>query len=246
MSSLANSPIVPADVIAAAAERRINPATTSQSTSQINAEHEKRQVFRRLIDPGIVRPNPAPIALASLQTLLTIAENLLREPDNPKFQQFKTTNQTIKARLMDPKGTLEYAIALGFRAQVQNFQPLYVFNARKMSDLRIGAAILKETIDLEIEKQERAERSKKEEKSAAEAVVNKVKLAFMDDRKSKMMQDQREREKREIHATTATQQSRQSSPTATSPKSDTMPGLGHTLGMPVSVDDQPPDDAEDN
>jgi len=101
---------------------------------------------------------------------------------------------------MNPKGTLEYAIAMGFRAQVQNFQPLYVFNPRKMSDLRIGAAILKETIDLEIEKQGRAERSHKEEKAAAEAVANRVKLAFMDDRKSKMMQDQRERERREAHA----------------------------------------------
>lgn len=45
-----------------------------------------------------------------LQTLLTISENLLREPDNPKFQQFKPTNNIIKRDLVDPKGTLEYAI----------------------------------------------------------------------------------------------------------------------------------------
>lgn len=46
------------------------------------------------------------------QTLLTISENLLREPENPKFQQFKATNDTIKRRLIDPKGALEYAIAV--------------------------------------------------------------------------------------------------------------------------------------
>jgi len=45
-----------------------------------------------------------------LQTLLTISENLLREPDNPKFQQFKPTNNIIKRDLINPKGTLEYAI----------------------------------------------------------------------------------------------------------------------------------------
>jgi PUB domain len=45
-----------------------------------------------------------------LQTLLTISENLLREPDNPKFQQFKPTNNIVKRDLVDPKGTLEYAI----------------------------------------------------------------------------------------------------------------------------------------
>ena len=46
------------------------------------------------------------------QTLSTIAENLLREPDNPKFRQFKSTNTIIKRDLVDPKGTLEYAVAV--------------------------------------------------------------------------------------------------------------------------------------
>jgi hypothetical protein len=45
-----------------------------------------------------------------LQTLLAISENLLREPDNPKFQQFKPTNSIIKRDLVDPKGALEFAI----------------------------------------------------------------------------------------------------------------------------------------
>ena len=39
-----------------------------------------------------------------------IAENLLREPDNPKYQQFKPTNTIIKRDLVDPKGALEFAI----------------------------------------------------------------------------------------------------------------------------------------
>ncbi|KAI6119315.1 hypothetical protein EDD16DRAFT_935552 [Pisolithus croceorrhizus] len=72
----------------------------------------------------------------------------------PKFQQFKPTNDIIKRQLMEPKGTLEYAIALGFRAEVKDFQPYYVFNPRHVADLRIGAAILAEAIDLEEKKQE--------------------------------------------------------------------------------------------
>jgi len=40
--------------------------------------------------------------------------------------------------------------------------------------MRIGAAILKEAIDLETEKQERAALSKKEEKAVADAAANKV------------------------------------------------------------------------
>jgi hypothetical protein len=41
-----------------------------------------------------------------------IAENLLREPDNPKFRQFKPTNTIIKRDLVSPKGALEYAVAV--------------------------------------------------------------------------------------------------------------------------------------
>lgn len=43
-----------------------------------------------------------------------------------------------------------------------------------MVDLRVGAAILQEAIDLEIEKQERLDRSKREGKAAAAAVTKNV------------------------------------------------------------------------
>lgn len=41
-----------------------------------------------------------------------ISDNLLREPDNSKFQQFKPTNNAIKKRLVDVKGALEFAVAV--------------------------------------------------------------------------------------------------------------------------------------
>lgn len=47
-----------------------------------------------------------------------------------------------------------------------------------MSDLRIGAVILKEAIDLETEKQERATKAKKEEKAVVEAAANKVRSVY--------------------------------------------------------------------
>jgi hypothetical protein len=60
---------------------------------------------------------------------------------------------------------------------VENFQPYYRFNPRKMTDLRIGAAILQESVDLEAARQERLQRSKKEEKAVAAAVANNVGLS---------------------------------------------------------------------
>ena len=87
-----------------------------------------------------------------------------------------------------------------------------------MEDLRIGNSILADYIDLETEKQERAARSKKNEKASIEAAAEKVniccpllrvyhdvhvdtivlqvRLAFMDDRRSKSLRDEMEKERR--------------------------------------------------
>jgi len=221
--------------LAAAAELRTRQATPQLTAAQMAAEHEKRQKFRRLLDPGITRPNSKEQALSSLKTLLTITENLLREPNNPKFQQFKPTNSIIKRDLVGPKGALEFAIELGFRPEVQNFQPLYTFNQRHIEDLRIGGRILKDYIDLETGKQERAARSKKNEKAAIEAAAEKVKLAFIDDRRSRLLQNEMEKEQRAardlaVAKQAAIQQSSSSDPT--SPETS-MPGSGHVLGLPM-------------
>lgn len=125
----ASEPTISADALAEAAERRTRQATPQLTAAQLAAEHEHRQKFRRLIDPGITRPNPKDKALSSLkvlgshylpvikchscafcQTLLTISDNLLRDPENPKYQRFKPTNTLIKRELVDRKGALEYAI----------------------------------------------------------------------------------------------------------------------------------------
>jgi len=51
-----------------------------------------------------------PLCWTFIQTLLTIADNLLRDPENPKFKQFKSTNVVIQRELIKPKGAIEYAI----------------------------------------------------------------------------------------------------------------------------------------
>jgi hypothetical protein len=247
-TSSVHSTEIPSDLLAAAAQRRAQNAQPTPEAQRIQ-EYELRQAFRRLIDPGILRPNSKDVALASLNTLLTISENLLREPENPKFQQFKSTNDTIKRRLIDPKGALEYAIALGFRPEVQNFQPYYRFNPRKTLDLRIGAAILKETVDLEKDKQERSNQAKREEKAVAMAAANNIKLAFLDDRKTKMLRDQRDRERREARAAAVARGEVEETPQAISSSIGDMPGTGQSL-MPlqpnVSMDSPPAyDDSED-
>jgi len=218
---------IPHVSIAEAAARRIQELTPQvvAPPAQLIKEHERRQKFRRLIDPGIIRPNPKEQAMSSMNTLLKIADNLKREPDNPKFKRFKTTNAYIKRDLVDPKGALEYAVEMGFRPQVEDFQPYYAHDPRHMEDLEIGLVMLKEFLDQENEKAERAKRSLKEKKVADEAAALKVKMQFMDDRMNKASRDQRERERRMAIAAGV-----QSPPiSSASPKVEEMSDIGHTL-----------------
>jgi hypothetical protein len=60
------SPEITADVLAAAAQRRAQDANVSSEAQSIQ-EYETRQAFRRLVDPGILRPNSKDVATASLK-----------------------------------------------------------------------------------------------------------------------------------------------------------------------------------
>lgn len=62
---------------------------------------------------------------------------------------------------------------------MENFQPYYVFNPRKMTDLRIGCAILKEFFERETEKEIRLARAKREEKAVAAAAVANVRIIYL-------------------------------------------------------------------
>lgn len=62
--------------------------------------------------------------------------------------------------------------------QVENFQPFYIFNKRYATDLRIGAAIIREALERETTKEEVVARKRAEEKAAHEAAVAKVRRFF--------------------------------------------------------------------
>ncbi|KAG1754073.1 uncharacterized protein EDB91DRAFT_1101473 [Suillus paluster] len=241
MSSGTDSPTP--EFLAAAAQRRNATAGQVIPESQLLRQHELRQMFRRLIDPGICRPNSQEAAMTSLKTLSRIAENLLREPENPKFRQFKPINDTIKRRLIETKGALEYAIQMGFRPEVKEFQPLYIWNERKSEELHIGAQILQEVIDLAEQKSARSQRNAAEAKAAADAVTRNVLLAFMDDRKTKMLRDQRDRHTREAQVTAHRSSSvdREIAMSPSPPPSNVeMPGTGHVLSSDPVVDGPAP------
>jgi hypothetical protein len=61
----------PTNVLAAAAERRAMLLKQTDHLTEAE-QHEKRQSFRRLIDPGIIRPNTQEVATASLKVCVLL------------------------------------------------------------------------------------------------------------------------------------------------------------------------------
>lgn len=77
--ALSDNPMAPnplsSNTVADALERRIREqreqqqeqAVPTTSYAAFDGDHEKRQNFRRMVDPGILRPNARPLALESLK-----------------------------------------------------------------------------------------------------------------------------------------------------------------------------------
>ncbi|KAJ7068306.1 hypothetical protein C8F01DRAFT_1364671 [Mycena amicta] len=233
--------------LAAAAERRQQQAAAlppSVSEVQFRGEdYELKLRLRRMIDPGILR-NPEQQAVTSMKAimplLLRLADNILLDPENTKWHKIKPTNTVLKRDLIDPKGTVEYARELGFSPHVEDYQPVYIFNPKRLHQLRIGADLLRETLALMTEKEARAIQARKNEKAVAAAAAEKVRLAFEDDRKRKELHDRLERERRaarlEAAAQRAEQQAleREEEPEEVEDEDEDeesgMPGAGNVLG----------------
>ena len=63
--------------------------------------------------------------------------------------------------------------------QVENFQPYYVFNKRKLTELQIGHTVLKEMLEQEQAKEDAAALAKQREKAVADAAVAKVLFSML-------------------------------------------------------------------
>jgi len=230
--SSADSSPAPVSTLDSGASTSAKSPSKPHNYSDFDKDHDRRQEFRRLVDPGITRPNSREVANEAIKTLLMLAGNLIDHPEEAKYQRFKPTNAAIKRTIVDPKGSLEYAVELGFRPEVVNFQPYYVFHKTHWNDLLIGHTVLKEFGDREAERDQRLAKARAEEKAVVEAQKEKMRLAFLDDRKSRSQLDERERQIRAARAAKLP-----------SPEPETeqqppryMPGSGHLL----SGDEAPP------
>jgi len=212
-------------LVAAALARLSSPLSADQDDEVLWAkEREQRQQFRRLVDPGIVRGNNEAVANMCIECLLTICQNILDHPEDEKYRKFRPNNKTIRHKLVEPKGGLEFATALGFREHVEQFEPYYLWRPTEQNvvKLRIGAFVLKEHNDKVLTKEASSKETKMTLKEAQEETARRVKLAFEDDRKTMALKQKMERESRMASNSTVPAAPRASPPSSISqPQSPT-------------------------
>ncbi|KAI0638194.1 hypothetical protein C8Q77DRAFT_416776 [Trametes polyzona] len=184
--------------IAAAAERSVQ-SLKKQDPSRVlytafDGEYDVRQRFRKRIDRDVLESNRSPaLAIRSLEIVLKLAENILEHPTEPRYRRFKISNEKIKKLVVEPKGVLQLVVDLGFREQVVDFEPCYVFRDKNTNELPVGASMIKEALARERKKveEENAKRAREEEERKAHE--EKIHLQFLDDRQSVAARAQRER-----------------------------------------------------
>ncbi|RSH92066.1 hypothetical protein EHS25_008478 [Saitozyma podzolica] len=129
--------------LAGAAGTRSPPVSAWTPTEK--GDRETRKEFARLLDRGIVRDNGYRDAAAAVETLLTIANNVIGQSD-PKYRDLKASNSTLKNKVLAVKGGHEYLIRLGFRTSTIDFTQHFIFqpSVRRMHELKIGKDVLAE------------------------------------------------------------------------------------------------------
>ncbi|PCH41013.1 hypothetical protein WOLCODRAFT_16827 [Wolfiporia cocos MD-104 SS10] len=208
MTSVATTP--QRNHIAEAVERRLRQQRTEARGAlyvDFDEDHARRQQFRYLIDKGIIERNPPDVAIKSLQTVKTIAENVVKFPDVQKYAQLRHEAPRIKRDIVQPKGALELILEVSWiprkgkysdidgslrtstvvhppNYQPQDMQAVYAFQKQYMSDLRIGLCMINEALERELPKKEREERALEEAKAAEEEAREKARKRIADDRKS--------------------------------------------------------------
>jgi len=200
------------EVAIRAAQARSTPRDPDQALGKESLDEKK--AFRRIIIAQIERHNDDRVSIESVKVLLKLASNILHNPGEQKYQQFRTTNSIIQRHLVEPKGALEYAVAMGFRLEVQNFQMIYIFKPTpdNMNSLRNGADCLNEVVLRHADAAERAQRANEAEKEAKAHRQELVRLAYEDDRKEKKVRDEMEKQRREAVAARAALEAVQDAP----------------------------------
>ncbi|ORY83179.1 hypothetical protein BCR37DRAFT_379168 [Protomyces lactucae-debilis] len=84
-------------------------------------------VLLRLLDQYHDTQEPEQAKLACLELFAKLTGNILKNPDEPKYQRFKTRNGAIQKTVLSQRGSDLILLEVGFNPEVQDMEEFFVF-----------------------------------------------------------------------------------------------------------------------
>lgn len=187
------------DAILAAVQSRTQPSpeTTPKSVEQLRAESGQRTGFYRVINSHIIdKTAKRDQALRTIDTLITLTDNIISNPNEQKYRSVKLRNPTIKRDVVDVNGGTDYLHLCKFASVRRDFQEFLVFpdspNPAQWSALKLGNEILKTAKISWTESSESMENLRKKEEEEEEERKVKAMLKIKEDREAVRVRAERE------------------------------------------------------
>lgn len=88
--------------------------------------------------------NAAPLCIVLIKTLLKVLGNIVEQPEEQKFRKLKLANKTIRAKIVDLQGGVEFLRSMGFRRMLVDGEPVLSLGDSylDLSWLKVGIKLL--------------------------------------------------------------------------------------------------------
>ncbi|CAG8582007.1 7066_t:CDS:1 [Paraglomus occultum] len=144
------------------------------------------------------------VAANCVKILQKVVENILTNPDVPKYRSLPSDNARIRRDIREVDGGLDFLLALGFRKKVVSFKESFTLDNDRMdtTKLKIAQTLLNEFVQRAETRRETADRMMMREKIEAQLYEKRVRQDIEEDwnnrrRKSMLARQSQERKKEE-------------------------------------------------
>ncbi|WOO83758.1 uncharacterized protein LOC62_05G007281 [Vanrija pseudolonga] len=108
-------------------------------------ENERRRELARILNRTIIRDSSYSVAVACVETLIKIAENIQAHPDD-KYRRLKTDNPALKNKVFAAPGGRDFlALHMGFHSETHDFVQTFALDRseRRLYELSLATDTLR-------------------------------------------------------------------------------------------------------
>ena len=151
-------------------------------TAEDETVSANRKLVARALDTKVSQQDSA-TAMAAIELLLKLANNIIANPDEPKYRQFRSNNPKIRQAILRCPGGQDVLLALGFRTKVVEFEEHWVADETPVliRTLAESVVVLQNYRDLEQIKIDRLAKVREQKLAGANDERQKILMQIKED-----------------------------------------------------------------